>query len=109
LGALVFELRRQAFLFLFCPENLLEVIRKVCCASGVDSVVSNSCRISDSVFPTAVVLVAGAAFTPTPEVKGLSPFFSLPVPFPATGKAGEGKMFPSVPLCVMFPRGSNTD
>jgi hypothetical protein len=53
-------------------------------------------------FPTAVVLVAGVAFVPTSEVKGLSPFSS------SAGEVGEGKVFPSALLCVMFPRGSGT-
>jgi hypothetical protein len=54
------------------------------------------------------VLVASVAFTPATEVEGISPFSSLPVPFPAADKMGEETMFRSVPRCVMFPREVNT-
>jgi hypothetical protein len=59
-------------------------------------------------FPTAVVSIVVAAFKPSTEVKGISPLSLLSVPFPAADKVGEDKMYPSLSLCVIFPRGSNT-
>jgi hypothetical protein len=80
-------------------ENLLEVVRKVCCALGVDSVVSNSSRTGCGRGTRAHDRGQRAVF---------HLFSSLPAPFPAADKVGEGKMFPSAPLCVTLPREINT-
>ena len=60
-------------------------------------------------FPTAAVSIVVVAFTPSTEVKGVTPFSSLPVLFPAADKLGECTVFPSVTLDVVLPREVNTD
>ena len=60
-------------------------------------------------FPTAVALIVAVALAPATEAKGISPFSSLPVPFPAAGKLGECTVFPSVTLDAMLPREVNAD
>ena len=67
------------------------------------------CSLLTVSFPTTVVSITVAAFKPATEVKGISPFSLLPVPFQAADAVDEDSMFPSESLCVTFPRGVNTD